>query len=775
MAYKIRNAHHMRSQYTTTSRVLVHTEHSGSGSGRIFEHTAAILASGEFSSTVIHTDDTGAQQGRFAEAPGGQAVFCNEVETKIWAGNEMPVAAAFLTLDATWDGTENPIDVTDEINNTLQDSANCITINAAANSCLALFTTRPAKGFKFYIKTANASAATMDVEYYKNTAAFVDVSNDVDGTDVGGKTLAQTGTYAFDTTVSDAEQYNYQGVKLYCYRFILSAGSAVIYQVTADCPMQDMVDVWDGVYRQIVGCDFNDNGTVYSYVLDIQNASYVSVPYGAEIGALVSANDKIEIMAEESLTGLVVAMIGAKVNTNASVLTLKYWNGTAAAAVSGQSDGTSLSGASLGQNGVIAWQHPSAEVPRTHRGVTGYYYSLEFSADFSGAAASDIVIDTIYGIPAPKTVMPFKFPALYKDRTFLFGAIAEKQGAAADFTMAGAPDVWNGEETSDGGRQRLHFPTSDELVGAAQVFNRYGNSIRTVLSVFGPATSFILDGDGPDDYRIYPLSSTIGIPAPLTITTAEIGFEMAEDVTRNVVFGLSYAGPIAFDGSTIKKIDGLEKFFDPSDSEYVNLSMIHRAVAAYDPIFMEWHLIFATGSSTTLNKWVVLSLRKQPARWFEIVPTEYPQAIWAVVDANGGRHLYGALDSGYMVRLNYGQTWAGDDITYKLKTGDWMPSGSPWDQTEIEYVKTMWKRITEASSMTLNHYADTATTATALSAIDLSAGSNRLSWNTQHRKLIATTHCLEWEVSTGETDKGLQFMGWGVKWNKTTDDLTSAA
>jgi hypothetical protein len=64
---------------------------------------------------------------------------------------------------------------------------------------LHLLTTRPVQGFKFYIQTANATASSLDVEYW-NGSSFADVNDDDDDTAAGGATLAQTGFYRFAHT-----------------------------------------------------------------------------------------------------------------------------------------------------------------------------------------------------------------------------------------------------------------------------------------------------------------------------------------------------------------------------------------------------------------------------------------------------------------------------------------------------------------------------------------------------------------------------------------------
>ncbi len=69
------------------------------------------------------------------------------------------------------------------------------------------------------------------------------------------------------------------------------------------------------------------------------------------------------------------------VNTTSSTLTLKYWNGNLTTVTN--TDGTSLSGATMGQSGIISWTPPSDEIPHYMFGISGFWYQLSVSATLS--------------------------------------------------------------------------------------------------------------------------------------------------------------------------------------------------------------------------------------------------------------------------------------------------------------------------------------------------------------------------------------------------------
>lgn len=111
------------------------------------------------------------------------------------------------------------------------------------------------------------------------------------------------------------------------------------------------------------------------------------------IGAILAtpASDRIYIGASSTFDGLSVRVSSA--NANASVLTAKYWNGTAWTSLSA-TDGTASSGKAFGQAGRVTWTMPTAWDPRSLNGTSEYFYWVELSVSAAltaGTAASQIV------------------------------------------------------------------------------------------------------------------------------------------------------------------------------------------------------------------------------------------------------------------------------------------------------------------------------------------------------------------------------------------------
>jgi hypothetical protein len=673
-----------------------------------------------------------------------------------------------------------PKDVTDKISNTLETEFFLWDTVGVQAPMVFLLTERPLQAVKFYVvsggENTTGDSATW-CRYWCSDGYFKDVSFLADGTTDSTVTMAQTGTYSFASTVSDAEPLHFNGLYLYCYVFRISPGStAQIYHITVDAPFQEMKDIWDGVYRPPIAFQYYNASKYEDFTYDVNYESPSSTVVGAVLDGLVYTTDHIIIVFQEQTTGIFVKMFSGYVNTTASVMTLNYWNGSSWVAPNAFADGSDRAGKTLNRTGLLRWVKPSDEVSQNLFNRPGYAYKLEFSATLSGTkgdADYDVVVDMVYGVPAQQKIIPAKFPAEYLGRALLCGHTAGKEGNRIDFSMPGAPLTFNGEESSRNNTQSIYVSGMDDLVGSVTLTNRYGASIIGVHVLLKKTETHILFGTGPSDYSIYPISYNTGCIAPKTIFTAEVAFGVGsgDEAKRNICGWLSHDGPVIFDGTVIIPISGIDKFFDPSNSDYLNLTYAADSVSYFNATEKVWNLIIPSSSTATdLNKWLCFDLGRPEKGWFEKVPAEYPQAAWPVIDSNGGRYNYGGIDSGYMVQLDTGTSWAGTAIDCVIETGDFGPSGNVFDQTNIDEVRVIAKRTDEDADLTVKHYSNTATSgAETIGTIELDYGTDRLVRDTIQTNKTAWLHRMRFETSTDDTDD-LQLIGWAFKWAKTTED-----
>jgi len=563
---------------------------------------------------------------------------------------------------------------------------------------------RPLQGVKLYIPNGGGNPETDPTLTVKewNGASWTSLTV-TDNT--GG--LAASGTVTWSSTVDTSQPRYLEGAFLYWYQFTLSAGNASIYHVTVNMPFQDIVDIWDTVPRECTQFQPSFSSVYKDYTLEVNAESSVLGTYAAILDSLADS-DHLIVMFDDQTTAISWQIIAGKGNANASTVTVYYWDGGSWVSVGTVTDGTLDTGStkSLTQTGVISWQPPrrSEEFPKTLFGIAGYAYKLQWSATLD----DEVEIDLVTGIPAPLKIHGYEFPMMYRQRLMLCNSTDTKEYNRVDYSVTNMPDVWNGCESSNWEHGALYFGGPEALTAAVNLYNRYGSQLYEIGIFWKSSETYTLEGDGPENFSIKPLSTDIGCPAPLTVATAPIAYDVGGEASRVITLWVSYKGPMATDGSVIIPLSGIDKYFDPEKSTCINYDYITNARGWFDPTYSEYNVLIPSGSSqTTCNKWLVYDLVRK--RWYEKVPATYPQAVIPVDDGSGTVYLYGFLDTGYMERLEYGSTWDGTTITYTMKTADFLLGGM-WHQTQIRRLKLISQvpelDEDETVTITVKHYAD---------------------------------------------------------------------
>jgi len=724
----IRTGIQLRTNRTTTSHMLVHAVDTSS-QGRVYLNTTALDTQGDFSTSVnldvngnaYFEDTTTGLEGRFSHAPQQSVVYCNERENLIYSSDEQRIAAAFLVTDTpSLSDPQDPKDVTDALNSSLTSEKATFSGNwgTATDGGLLIMTTRPIQGIKIYMDSTDLQSDNNEallVTTWDGTQ-FATVAH-TDGTIADGQSLRQTGTIAFDShSYGTSKLFHYQELYLYAYLIQTAAGTTgdldcSITQVSVDMAMQPVGNIWDGVYRQPIQfqVDIDGSSGYKDYTLHVNQSSDISTPVGAELDSLTT-NGEIIVMFEEIVSGIRFLMAADKLNTASKVIeTVKYWDGEGWQTLTDNDDTIGASGKSFSKSGLVSWTPPAegTEQKRTLFGSVGYAYQIKTNGTLSG----DVIVDLVLGVPQPQSVGPFKFPVLYQNRLMLGGYVAGGEGNRMDFSVSGAPDVWNGSQSSKDGQNSLYFGGVEPLTGAVQLYNRFGASVFSMLLVFKDTELYMLTGETPSDFTIYPVSNSVGCPAPQTIATAEVGFEIGgQGLTRNVAIWISHYGPMMFDGAMIKPINGIGNYFDPSESEYVEWDVMNRSRAWVDQTYKEYNLLIPSGSgATNCNIWLVYDLIR--GKWYQkdTGAAETPQSGWNVMDPSTGEQMvYGGINTGYMVHLEDGTSWNatkgtdtdGTGIEQVVKTGDFFPSDNIWDFCIQRKLKVLCRKLPESSTAT---------------------------------------------------------------------------
>jgi hypothetical protein len=680
----------LKSLFTITSYVLVQSWNAALDTSQVFVNKAVPPATGDFEVTPLYSDAVGSRIGGFYNFPNGQVLYCNGTETLIYGGEELPVAA-FLRVDAaTGLVLTNPVDFTDEMSNTLRTAGNLVTLSGSALTFLVA-STRPLSSIKLYVHTPNGTPSTWS-GYYWDGSAWAALGGVVDGTASGGVAGFQTGTISFNSTVTVARPAFIEGMLLYFYKFTLSAGSVTLYQVTVHPPMQPLVNLWDGIYRYAIQCQDKRAGVWEDYTAEVAEASSAAYPIAALWGDLTNT-DEIILMFQQQTTAVDISFIAGKTNNAAATLTVYYWNGSAWASVGTINDGTLDSGGTktLSKSGFISWNSPSKtlEKQQTLFNVTGYAYKLVPSGALTGGTSHDgVSVDTLFGVPAPDTMGTYEFGFTYKNRPFLAGNLVGKKGNVIDFGMANSADVYNGTDSSSFGRSIYVGNTAEVLTCATNIFNRFGANIYNSELILQAAKTFLLDGDSIDNFKLYTISEKLGCPAPKTLTSVEIAYEITKGSARNIALWLSARGPVVFDTAVVMPIPGISNYFNPVNTECINYDAIAKAHAWYDPMYSEWNLCIPSGAGQqTCNVWVFYDLVRK--RWSKrsVGIAAVPQATFPVSDQHGNTYIYGLFDDGHLRRLEHGNYYDTVVIECDVTTGDIVPSGDIWNTSLLRRIK----------------------------------------------------------------------------------------
>lgn len=747
---KIRNGIHFKKGQPEEDHIVVQAYNADLTASQVLENTTIPPTAGDFSGTALHTDSSGAKDGRFSQAPGGSMAYCNGVDTMIWSGDESPIGS-FLNYEDSDDTQYH--NFTEPLMNTLQAVPHiAVLVNENSKCSIYLGTTRPIAGIKFYVKTANTATATTAVKYWSGSA-WTSVSNFSDGTLVSGKTLAQTGSMTFDSTISVAKPRIIEQQVLYWYQIQTSAnlaGSPTLYYVTVDKPFQTVKDVWDGADRYIAAAFLLFDGGLYDVVIDVYKRDY-NESIGSTFAQLNNAttSDIFHLGFVDRVNGFYLGVRAR--NDNTANLSVEYWNGSTWTAVSNLIDKTSTSGKTFNKSGIVSWNQISAGV-ESKRTMSGgmplYYYRVKWSATLSII----VHLDYIYGVPTPKDIRGYSFPFYSRNRLWLCDNTDNYRNSAI-CSAASAPDVWNGADTIT-----LYFGDEKPLTAAVDLYSRLGSSIYDIALFFKESELWGLTGDNPNNFIQYRVSSKIGCVAPKTLHTTTVA--TPDGNSRPIAIWQGADGIYMFDNSSIIPIhEDIKNLFDKRDTSVtINADKIAASVGFIDEQNKEYHWLFASGNSTTLNKEFVFDLRR--LRWYEIDrgTGKALQFGMTVYGTDGLSYNYGTIDTGYMERLESGNGFDGTAIAHTLEFGDF-----PFHENEatIESMIRKVRLLMVAKSTTdqvvaVTHYGDTATTGTSFT-LSPADSSHRVAQPMHSDRLgPCTFHRFKFTISTDDEIVGFE-------------------
>jgi hypothetical protein len=480
-------------------------------------------------------------------------------------------------------------------------------------------------------------------------------------------------------------------------------GACVIYQVTLLAYAQEIKDLWDGVVRPIM--DFRNTAledkTIHlasDYFDSEDDLTYINLKS-------FTTSDYLYFGFAEKVSAITLHIYGGG-NTNLTAMAVDCWNGGEWISMNIE-DGTYANGCSMNRGGTINVQTFEMEEMRSYKqGYPYYYYRIHFSAQLS---AGNIYLYYVTAVPRQKNIGSYLFPVMWQNKLLLCNETTSNPNRVFGSTP-NTHCVFNGSGITD-----LYIGDGSAILAGETLFSRFGGSVYENLVLFKRNAIYLVDGDNQSNYRIYTISDKVGIAAPRTLRRCDVSFEVVPGLKKHVLIWLASGGVMMFDGNTLNCISGdIGSYFDRYNSNAINTSYADISEAFYDPENNEYHLLCPTGSSTTINTELVYDLTAQ--KWFTIDrgAGKALKCGFIVSSPKGLIYNYGAINS-YILRLEYGTTFDGNDIIHKFRLADVSLSGSMMLESELRKLKlTAVVKNTETSTVSCNYYVDGNSTASAL-------------------------------------------------------------
>ena len=595
------------------------------------------------------------------------------------------------------------------------------------NRYLLVGSPRPLQGVKFYVDSY-VGGGTLTGTFW-NGSSFTSMTI-TDGT----SGMTQTGSVTFTSTVDLAVPRYIDGYFLYWYQFNLDVGAATISQITLDAPFQDIIDLWDGVYRDISACYLRRDGNFNDRTLNVLKRDYVSTDAGtylnlASLQAFSTPNNCLELGFAEKMTGLFFEIPPEAPNSTAdTTMSVDYWNGREYLSVGTIADGTSDNDVAFARSGAVTWYNSSISDETKAIRVEGITVSTGTIVDFSRsqpfyfyrvrfdkAMDTHMHVDYIGGITASKTISHYKFPVFAQGRVLLCGDMSSEKNKV---TCSGKwmSQVYNGDDSVD-----IYIGDEKELTCGTELFTQYGGNLYSLVLLFKDTEFWIVAGQDINQWgnSIFPVSTSIGCPAPQTLRTITLSTEPSGgiNINRSLAIFQGANGIYMTDGKAPIPIHhDIKEYFNKNSALCIKASMVGDSVGFMDEEKQEYHWLFASGTSaTTLNKELGYDIIRN--RWFEIDRGTGMdlQHGTSVEDTYGNQYTYGFIDTGYIERLEYGTTFDGNDITCTMQIGDFLPLETIMQETMIDKLKLLAvAKTTTTNNITVTHYGDSNTTGTTL-------------------------------------------------------------
>jgi len=357
------------------------------------------------------------------------------------------------------------------------------------------------------------------------------------------------------------------------------------------------------------------------------------------------------------------------------------------------------------------------------------------------------------GIPVQRTFGQYKFPLMAQDMLFLCCDMAGKKHAAIHSEYQ-TTQIFNGANATE-----IEFGETGELTCGASLYNLYGYNLYNLIIFFKDTEMWKLSGNFPDWQR-HQVSDKVGCPAPLTLKTISLPGDIPQGLSRNIIIWQGSDAVYVSDGRAPLPIhDDIANYFDELKDEYIKPSLLGASWADIDQRKMEYHLHIASGSTATEpNTELVFDLKRW--KWYKIDRGTGKRLVCgaSVKDTDGNNYNFGFIDTGYMLRLENGTDFDGNDIVHTLELGDIVLSENDLTmQTRVERLQliTVAKTVT-SNNISYTHYVDTETTGTAFTMAPTATGKRLADIVLPINSELGVFHSGKFEMTTDDEVTGFE-------------------
>jgi len=573
-----------------------------------------------------------------------QMLFSNgKDQHQIYAGD-----VTYVNKLIKYDGTGAPptiptlgFDYTEKVVDGLTTTAAILdSLNTYANhECLFVMTEMVANGFTVTISLPNGTASVISIYYWNG--AWTQVSGLFDGTDVGGATLAKTGSITFTMPTDAIPNYMY-GVNGYWWRIQVSTqldSEVEVTSLTYSSDWQEMKNVWDGVLVDAIETQFYDASADVYYTLPSSSVEIDSM----------TASDKLYLSSFYPICGIYID-VGSKPNTTATtaINAIYYWSGTEWVSVGTISDGTN----GLSNSGWVTFARCASEKRQVNE---NQYYAHWYYFTVDKTLSDDVILSM--------STMPY-FDIDELGRGYCNAAWKNRAVYAFDrdhFIHVSAAD----KPQSLNGSDYAILEPGDGRSNKVVAMKKFHNELMVWQEEKGVEGGCLtlFEGYSPATFGKLLLSTKIGtLNAKCVEVVDGVYFSTKTDeVVSTMAYFLSHYGVFASNGKYVVKIsDDIGNYFDPTKSECIRDGYENQMWLKYDSAHDVLRLGLVSGeSATSCNIFPIYDL-KDKGWMFDVF--EQNLTCMTEVEADSGDvsvlQIVGGTGDGFIYQSNYGN----DDV-----------------------------------------------------------------------------------------------------------------